>query len=126
MASGSNIAAQLTRIVTDYGGQETNFIYDCIHKTTLWTKRQLKARSPGTQYPKEWNARTVREGLILTGVVYRGRRPGLAHLLENSHEIKNQYGSYGSTKPEKGQIVHIAPVQEEAEEYLLNLLTQGH
>ena len=126
MASGSNVAAQLTRILTDYGGQEVNFIVDCIRQTTLWTKRQLKARSPGKQYPTEWNARTKVDGLIVTGVVYRGKRAGLAHLLENPHRIVNQYGSYGTTSPGHGQITHIAPVQEEAEEYLLNLLTQGH
>lgn len=115
-------AVEISRILQGYDQEEREKIQKCMHKTGLYCKRLLKASSPGQEYASGWNARTVYEGMLITSQVYNGRFPGLTHLLENSHVIKNQFGEYGRTSRGKGQVVHIAPAQEEAEEYLLQLL----
>jgi hypothetical protein len=41
-------------------------------------------------------------------VVYNRTMPGLTHLLENGHVIRNKKGDYGRTSGKK----HIKPVEE--------------
>lgn len=123
MAEG--LTVQISRDLRDYCEEEQKIVTKCIRKTTLYCKRLLKATSPGREYPQGWAARTTTEGMIVTGTVYNATKPGLTHLLENPHDIENQWGSYGRTRPGHGQTPHIAAAQEQAEEYLLELLTKS-
>lgn len=123
MAEG--LTVEISRILNEYGEEERETVTKCIRKTTLYCKRLLKTTSPGREYPQGWAARTTTEGMIATGVVYNGKKPALTHLLEKSHPIANKWGRYGNTSPGRGQYPHIAPAQEKAEEYLLDLLTKS-
>jgi hypothetical protein len=61
-------------------------------------------------YSKGWRIQRDGNGYI----VHNGKYPGLTHLLEHGHVIKNQYGEYGRAPA----IVHIKPVEdEEAQKY---------
>lgn len=117
-------AVEISRILQDFGQEERETIQKCMHKTGLYCKRILKATSPGKDYASAWKARMVYEGMLVTSQVFNSK-PGLTHLLENPHEIKNKWGSYGNTSPGHGQVPHIAAAQEQAEEYLLELLTKS-
>ena len=119
----SGVTAQLSRAMSEFSAEENDRIFDCIRKATLYCKRDLRASSPGHEYPLGWAARTTRGKGLITGRVFNQKKPGLTHLLEHQQPIRNQFGSYGSTGPGHGQIVHILPAQERAEEYLIELLT---
>ena len=119
-------AVEISRILQGYEEEERETIQKCMHKTGLYCKRILKATSPGSgEYASGWKARMVYKGMLVTSQVFNGRAPGLTHLLENPHEIQNKWGSYGRTRPGHGQTPHIAAAQEQAEEYLLELLTKS-
>ena len=136
MAKDKGITIQLERIIKDFNEEETEFLYKCIGKAAKLAKREVVARSPENKgdYKRGWTVRTTRRKTTITSVVYNKDFPGMTHLLEESHVIKNQYGvpkrqgKYMRTNPEAeiGGKIHIAPSQEAAEEYLLELLTQGH
>lgn len=118
-----SVSTQMSRILSEYSDEENKAIVKCVRKATLYCKRILKATSPGRKYPSGWTARTTVKGLLVTGVVYNGKKPQLTHLLEDPHWIRNQYGTYGRTSPGHGQEPHIRAAQEQAEEFYLELIT---
>lgn len=130
MAKNTDIRVQLDRILSEFSEEENDFIFECMKKAGKFAKNEVKANSPKNygEYAAGWSIRTSRTKHLIKTVIYNKDFPGLTHLLEESHVIRNQYGTYGRTNPEagKGGKVHIAPAQEKAEEYLLELLVQGH
>lgn len=61
------------------------------------------------KYAEGWKV-SRKAGIDL--VVHNATNYQLAHLLENSHVIRNKYGTYGRTNP----IKHIKPVEEWAQD----------
>ena len=76
----------------------------------------------GGDYAKGWTIRTKKTAGSVDVVICNKAAPGLTHLLENPHEIKNQFGSYGQTSKGHGQVPHIAEVAERAEAELLRMI----
>lgn len=118
----------LDRLLSDFSDEENEILFQCMSKTMKWAKREIKQRSPkGPEgYAQGWSVRTKRERYGFLGILYNKTHPSLTHLLERSHQVKNQYGKYGRTRVGRGQVVHIAPVAEEAEEHLIQLLVEEH
>lgn len=57
------------------------------------------------EYASGWGMKKQGEADV---VVYNRKAPGLTHLLENGHVIRNKKGTYGRVSGRK----HIAPVEE--------------
>lgn len=118
----------LDELISEYNQEENEILFDCMSKAMKKAKKDLKAASPKgpNGYANGWSIRTKRERYGFTGILYNKTAPRLTHLLERSHVIKNQYGEYGRTSPGHGQVVHIEPVRDAAEEYLIQLLVEAH
>lgn len=107
-------------------------LFKCMSKAMKMAKKDVVANSPENMgdYKRGWSIRTKRYKYGYEGVIYNKDFPGMTHLLEESHVIRNQYGApkrpgaYKRTNPERGigGKVHIAPAREAAEEYLIDLL----
>lgn len=124
--AGDSIAVALQRTLSEYCDEENDHMKKSVHAAAISCRRELKLTSPGSgRYAGGWRVKVRMRKRTIDATVYNNTAPGLPHLLENSHEIKNQYGSYGDTHRGRGQIVHIATAAENAEEFLLNKLTEG-
>lgn len=87
-------------------------------KSARNTVQQLKTVSPkrpgGGDYASGWTTKKQGNGTV----VYNRKAPGLTHLLEKGHVVKNKYGTYGRAPAH----VHIAPVEERnGREYVENV-----
>ena len=128
MAKGKSVYVALDRLLSEFSQEENEILFTCMSKAMRKCKKDIVAASPeGPKgYKRGWAIRTKRFKYGFQGVVYNKDHPGLTHLLEKSHVIKNQYGTYGRTYEGHGQHVHIAPAVENAEEYLVELLVKAH
>ena len=62
-------------------------------------RAELKKTSPkgssNKHYADGWSVKRIQVGHLVSFVVRNAKKPGLTHLLEHGHVIKNQYGTYG-------------------------------
>lgn len=128
MAGGKSVEVQLDKILGEFAKQEKELLDESVAKASKQCKRDIVAASPeGPKgYKRGWTVRNKRTKHGVEAIVCNKDHPGLTHLLEKSHVIKNQYGTYGRTYEGHGQHVHIAPAAEDAEAYLMDLLIAGH
>ena len=128
MAGGKSVEVQLDKILGEFAKQEKELLDESVAKASKQCKRDIVAASPeGPKgYKRSWTVRNKRTKHGVEAIVCNKDHPGLTHLLEKSHVIKNQYGTYGRTYEGHGQHVHIAPAAEDAEAYLMDLLIAGH
>ena len=114
----------LDRLLSDLSVEYNEVMFKCMSKAMKKAKADVKAASPDGPdgYRQGWTIRTKRLKYGFQGVIYNKTHPSLTHLLEKPHVIKNQHGSYGRTSVGHGQVVHIAPARDQAEEYLIELL----
>ena len=127
MARSKSVYVALDRLLSEVSQEENEILFKCMSKAMKKCKADVKAKSPGHgEYKKGWSIRTTRQKYGFQGVIYNKTKPQLTHLLENSHVIRNKRGEYGQTSPGHGQIVHIAPARDIAEEYLVQLLVEAH
>lgn len=123
--AGDEISVALNRELSKFCEEENEAMKRAVHKTILETKRELKNSSPkrgvgGGDYASGWTARTKVRKYDIEGVIYNKNKPGLTHLLENGHVIRNKKGTYGRTNAHP----HIGPASEHAEERLIELLVE--
>lgn len=84
---------------------------------------ELHQTSPSRtgQYRKSWtyDEKEIRKGrnYRTSMVVYNKDRYRLTHLLEKSHRIANQYGTYGKSEPQP----HISIAQKNAEDKFIKV-----
>lgn len=114
------VSAQLNKALEDYVkkiDETTDGIMEDVAKAAA---ADLKKTSPkkkgkgGGKYARSWTVSKKKHQFI----VHNKKYYRLTHLLENGHVIKNAYGTYGTTAPQR----HIAPAQERAEQKLLDRL----
>ena len=127
MAKDITITAQLETIMSEYDEDVQATIETCCKLAANKCRNDIRAASPiGTgkdagRYKRGWAVKKTDKGLLIGRVVYNKTDYQLTHLLEKSHVIKNQYGTYGRTNPQP----HIAPAAEAAEKYFQELLKQN-
>ncbi len=102
-----SVAEQLTRILDDYGDEVKNVARKDAKKAGRETAKELKNVSPKDtgEYASGWAAKQVDEDTV---TVYNRKMPGLAHLLEKGHLIRNKKGTYGRAPAHP----HIKPVEQ--------------
>ena len=128
MAGNKTISAQLDEILGEFAKENKELLDESVAKASKQCKRDIVAASPDGPkgYKRGWTVRNKRTSHGIEAVVYNKDHPGLTHLLEKSHVIRNKFGSYGRTGPGHGQVVHIAPAAEQAEENLMQMLTSAY
>ena len=126
IADGHKAATLIERNLEDFMTDETDKFVKCMSKAGKMAKKEVVSGSPKgpKNYAKGWSIRTKREKFGVAVLIYNKTHPSLTHLLEKSHVIANKKGTYGRTGPGHGQVVHIQPARDKAEEYLLDLLTE--
>ena len=115
-----NLEEELGRILDEYMDDVEETASKVINQVAREAAQKLKDASPKKtgKYASGW---TVKKGKKLNAVVYNATRPGLTHLLEESHPIRNQYGSWGRSTAQP----HIAPVREWAEEEVVKRIEEA-
>lgn len=108
------LGGAIEQILKEYG-DEVNAVLDqeldLVAKAALRRIRE-KTRGWGTgRYSKGWSIKkeTHAGGVFKTQTIYNKALPGLPHLLEFSHPIKNQAGDTGKTSTPNP---HIAAVND--------------
>lgn len=114
----------LSRALTEVSKEEDEILFKCMSKAMRKAKKDVIAGSPVNkgEYKKGWTVRTKRLKYGFDGVIYNKDKPGLTHLLNNGHQVANQYGSYRRQDGDN----HITNARNNAEEYLIQLLVEAH
>lgn len=116
----------LDRALTEVSKEEDEILFRCMSKAMRRAKKDVIAMSPegnGSKHYKDgWTVRTKRLKFGFEGVIYNKLKPGLTHILNNGHIIKNQYGEYRRMDGDN----HITKAHDIAEEYLIDLLVEAH
>ena len=115
------VTEQMETILSEFSEKVQDVTNQAIQKAARKTARILKNTSPKEtgDYASGWAVkRETGHGMIQPGIVYNRKMPGLTHLLENGHVVRNAKGTYGRAPAHK----HIAPAEEEgANEYVQNV-----
>lgn len=102
------LAATISKILEEYGEEiieEVGEATEQVAKAGVKALRQASAAKFGAgPYSKSWTQRTEKDRTTTTGIIY-SRMPGLPHLLEMGHMLRN-----GKRWP---GVEHIAPVEEQ-------------
>ena len=121
MAARTIKPAQLQEAIQSILEEYSDDVSEVLEKTAeLYAKSarsQISAGSPvgkGTahsgKYKRGWGVEKQSERLGITFVVYNKANPGLTHLLEKGHVIRNgTRRTFGSTSPQP----HIGPVEQQ-------------
>lgn len=116
---GHKAALLIDRALDDYMTDMTEVFFKAMSNAGKRAKKELNIRSPKLSggYAKGWAIRTKRERYGINVLIYNKAKPGLTHLLEKGHAMKN--GGRAPAYP------HISIAREIAEEYLLDELTRN-
>lgn len=127
MAKYKNVSVVLEELLSESADEYNEVLFKSMSKAMRKCKKDIVAAAPGGEkYKQGWSIRTKRLKYGFQGVVFNKAEPGLTHLLERPHVIKNQFGEYKRTDPSRGYggKVHIAPAAEDAREYLTEELAK--
>lgn len=107
MAKGGSVSAQMKELLDEVNKEVEDSVRKNINSVSREAVQKLKNTSPTKtgDYAKGWA--TKKQG-DMDAVVYNRTMPGLTHLLENGHVVKNKKGTYGRAPAHK----HIKPVEE--------------
>lgn len=104
-----SIEAQLGKILDEYEKLADDVVERSSRKAAKDTVQDLKNSSPkrpgGGEYASGWSSKKQGKGMV----VYNRKAPGLTHLLEKGHVVRNKYGTFGRAPAH----VHIAPAADE-------------
>lgn len=102
----------IMKILDDYVDDVERKSTECVKKVAQKGAKALRNSSPRHtgKYASGWTVKTENKRTGTMATIYNGKTPGLPHLLEHGHVIRNGTGrSFGSTK----SIAHIKPVEEQ-------------
>lgn len=106
-----NSLIDINDILNEYSSDIQEGITEAAFKVAEDGKNTLKVTSPKRtgSYRKGWRVNKRSGRGYVHATIYNATDWQLTHLLEKPHVIKNQYGTWGTSKP----IVHIEPVEQE-------------
>lgn len=121
-----SVSEQISAILQEYERDAFETIEQTFNQVARDTVSQVKSLSPrgdgknSGKYARGWTAKTAKKLGGLSVVIYNRKHYRLTHLLEKGHVVRNQYGTYGRTRPQP----HIAKAQEFGNARLLAELTR--
>lgn len=106
-----NSLIDINDILNEYSNDIQEGITETAIKVAENGKNKLKVTSPKKtgSYRKGWRVDKKSGKGYVHVTIYNATDWQLTHLLEKPHVIKNQYGTWGTSKPQ----VHIEPVENE-------------
>lgn len=111
----NSLQAQLHEILEEYSVEVEKATKEAAKEAADYVANDLKNRSPKKakgkgrgSYARGWKVKKFSQGINTFYVVYNSTSPGLTHVLENGHVIRNQYGSWGRVRA----IKHIEPAEK--------------
>lgn len=124
VVTADNFRSEISQLLTDYEKEAKEIMKETVPEAADVCVKTLRANSRKRtgKYAKGWTKKEEHymRGVGTKYVVYNRANYRVAHLLERSHVIRNQYGTYGSTV---GDGV-IADAAEYAEEWLVDETTK--
>lgn len=112
------LANAIEEILAEYSDEIARGTKECVQKAARAGVKALKETSPRSSsnhqhYADGWTSRVDEKRTGATATIYNAKKPGLPHLLEHSHPMRNGTGrTFGMSKP----IVHIEPVETQINE----------
>lgn len=108
---GRDSILDIKDILNEYSNDIQEGITEAAYKVAENGKNKLKVTSPKKtgDYRKGWRVNKRGGKGFVHATIYNATDWQLTHLLEKPHSIRNQYGSWGTSKPQ----VHIEPVEQE-------------
>ena len=111
----NNFVVEVTKYLEQYNEEVDRATKAAAKEAAEVTVRELKSTSPKRKggkgkgkYARGWTYKKQELGINMSYVVYNKGAPGLTHLLERGHVIRNQSGSWGRIRA----IPHIARAAE--------------
>lgn len=110
---GSSVAVQMQQLFDEINKDVEESMKRNINAVAKEAAQKLRNTAPKRtgDYASGWGSKKLGE---MDVVVYNRKAPGLTHLLENGHIIRNKKGSFGRVSGKK----HIKPVEEWANDEL--------
>lgn len=107
MASTGSVSVQMKELLDEIDKDAQESVRSNVNSVAKEAVQKLRNGSPKKtgDYASGWGMKKQGEADV---VVYNRKAPGLTHLLENGHVIRNKKGTYGRVSGRK----HIAPVEE--------------
>lgn len=105
--ANESVAVQMQKLLDEVNKDVQESTKRNINAITKESVQKLRNTSPSKtgEYAKGWG---VKKQGDMDSVVYNRLMPGLTHLLENGHVIRNKKGTYGRAPAHK----HIKPVED--------------
>ena len=109
-----SLTVQIKALLDDYSEEVAEATEKAIESVSRQAVQRLKNDSPRRtgEYASGWKRKKDGKRTV---TIYNAKAPGLTHLLENGHVIRNKKGTYGRTRP----IKHIQPVEQWANDELV-------
>ncbi len=106
-----NSLIDINTILNEYSRDIQEGITEAAYKVAEDGKNKLRVTSPKRtgSYRKGWRVDKRKGNGFVHATIYNSTNWQLTHLLEKPHVIRNQYGKWGTSKPQ----VHIEPVESE-------------
>lgn len=106
-----NSLLDINDLLNEYSYDIQEGIKEAAFKVAEDGKNKLKVTSPKRtgSYRKGWRVDKRSGTGYVHATIYNATNWQLTHLLEKPHVIRNQYGTWGTSKPQ----VHIEPVEKE-------------
>ncbi|MBR1810787.1 MAG: hypothetical protein IJ766_03930 [Clostridia bacterium] len=110
----------ISEILSDYAGEVYGDVGNAVKKAIRAGVKAIRQSSREKfgkgKYSEGWTSQIETNTYSAQGVIYNAKVPGLPHLLEGRHTIKNgmldengKLKEFGKTQPH----VHIAPINQE-------------
>ena len=109
------LAAAVSGILAEYGEDVKDNVNEVVKKVTKAGVKAMRAEARGAvggsgRYASGWTSQMETGRTSSQGTIYNGALPGLPHLLEHGHVLRNGTGrtfGFGGARP------HIAKVEQE-------------
>ena len=107
------LADAIAAVLEEYRTEVERGTKEAVREVANAGVKALRETSPrsknGGDYAKGWTSKVEEGRLGAEAVIYNAAKPGLAHLLEKSHVMRNGTGrTFGMSTPH----VHIEPVEQ--------------
>ena len=121
------LASGVQKLLQEYGDEVWRLVNELVPEVGKEARKQVKQDSPHAtgRYSRGWAVQTTKERLGVSVEVHNKDRYRLTHLLENGHDIKNQYGYVGKNGRRVRAIPHIGKVNDWAADELFDRLKKG-
>ena len=118
-----NFESVFQELLHKYGDKVVNAMDEVVEPVAKNTVKEIRSAAKGygwKKYPSSWTSKKTISRRGFTEVTIYSKTPGLPHLLEKGHVIRNQSGTYGRAPAQP----HIEPAEKKAVEDLVRKIEE--